>query len=30
MSASMAQSWRGGAAKALERQNAAFVPANAA
>jgi hypothetical protein len=26
----MAQSWRGGAAKALERQNAAFVPANAA
>jgi NAD(P)-dependent dehydrogenase (short-subunit alcohol dehydrogenase family) len=30
MSASMAQSWRGGAAKALERQNAAFVPAKAA
>jgi NAD(P)-dependent dehydrogenase (short-subunit alcohol dehydrogenase family) len=30
MSESMAQSWRGGAAKALERQNAAFVPANAA
>jgi NAD(P)-dependent dehydrogenase (short-subunit alcohol dehydrogenase family) len=30
MSESMAQSWRSGAAKALERQNAAFVPANAA
>jgi len=30
MSESMAQSWRNGAAKALERQNAAFVPANAA
>jgi NAD(P)-dependent dehydrogenase (short-subunit alcohol dehydrogenase family) len=27
MSQSMAQSWRGGAAKALERQNAAFVAA---
>jgi NAD(P)-dependent dehydrogenase (short-subunit alcohol dehydrogenase family) len=27
MSASMADSWRGGAAKALERQNAAFVQA---
>jgi len=30
MSESMAQSRRSGAAKALERQNAAFVPANAA
>jgi hypothetical protein len=30
MSESMAQSWRSGAAKALERQNAALVPANAA
>ena len=30
MSESLAQSWRSGAAKALERQNAAFVPANAA
>jgi NAD(P)-dependent dehydrogenase (short-subunit alcohol dehydrogenase family) len=30
MSESMAQSWRSGAAKALERQNAAFVPVNAA
>ena len=27
MSASMAESWRNGAGKALERQNAAFVPA---
>jgi hypothetical protein len=27
MSASIAESWRSGAAKALERQNAAFVPA---
>jgi NAD(P)-dependent dehydrogenase (short-subunit alcohol dehydrogenase family) len=27
MSASIAESWRGGAAKALERQNAPFVPA---
>ena len=26
MSASMAESWRGGAVKALERQNAAFLP----
>jgi hypothetical protein len=27
MSESMAESWRSGAAKALERQNAALVPA---
>jgi len=27
MSASMAESWRGGAVKAMERQNAQFVPA---
>src|SRR2546427_5526295 len=27
MSASVAESWRNGAAKALERENAAFVPA---
>jgi short-subunit dehydrogenase len=30
MSESMALSWRSGAAKALERQNAAFVSVNAA
>jgi hypothetical protein len=30
MSEPMAQSWRSGTTKALERQNAAFVPANAA
>ena len=30
MSASMAESWRGGAAKALERMNAAMVPAASA
>jgi hypothetical protein len=27
MSVSMAESWRSGAAKALERENAALVPA---